>query len=106
MPSQKTIDKQIAAWKAEGHTVLLVPFEDGQEVYFKQPNRRELKLIFSKGPKGGPVGMTDAFVVNCYLGGDVSLETLKSDQGTEYLAQLAASIDDLLGTKKAEVKKL
>jgi hypothetical protein len=97
---------KIEEWKKAGHVVLEVPFEDGEVCYFKQPSRKQLKLIFSKGPKGGPVGMTDAFVANCYLGGDVKLETLQGDEGVTYLSQLAASIDDLLGTKKVEVKKL
>lgn len=98
--------KQIEDWKKAGNQVMEVPFEDGNTVYFKKPTRKELKLIFSKGPKGGPIGMTDAFVANCYLGGQVTLDMLQSDDGIDYVAAMAASIDDLLGTKKVEVKKL
>jgi len=97
--------KQIVEWKKAGHKVLEVPFEDDKTCFFRTPNRKELKLIFAKGPKGGPIAMTDAFVKNCLLGGDLSADQICSDEGTEYLAQLAASIDDLLGTKKVEIKK-
>lgn len=105
MPSKSTIDKQIDAWKEEGHTVLYVDFDDGKRCFFKQPLRKEMKLIMSKGAQG-VVAMTDAFISNCYLGGEVSADTLKSDAGVQYHTQLTASIDDLLGTKKLEVKKL
>jgi hypothetical protein len=97
-------NNQVEEWKAQGN-VLYVDFEDGTRVYFKQPLRKEMKLIMSKGAQG-VVAMTDAFITNCYLGGDVTAEMLKSDEGVSYHTQLTASIDDLLGTKKLEVKKL
>jgi hypothetical protein len=96
--------KEIQEWKKQGHTVLEVPFDDGKTAFFKTPNRQELKLIFSKAPKGGPVAMTDTFVKNCLLGGHLSKDEICGSD-TKYIAQLAASIDDLLGTKQVEIKK-
>lgn len=97
---------KIEEWKKKGFEVNLVPFEDGQEAYFKTPNRRELKLIFSKATNGGAIAMTESYVKNCYLGGTVKKEGILDDNNTSYLAQLSASIDDLLGTKKVQIKKL
>lgn len=103
----KNLENQIKEWKALGHEVVGVTFDDGKACYFKTPNRKELKLILSKGGQGGgPVTMTDTYIKNCYLGGDVSADCLASDAGTAYLAQIAASIDDLINTKRVEIKKL
>lgn len=99
------IEEQVKAWKQEHGTVFLFPFEDGNNVYFRKPNRKELKLILSKA-KEGPLSMAESFVKNCLLGGDLTEAQITDDKSTEYIAQVAATIDDLLGTKRQEIKKL
>ena len=65
-----------------------------------------MKLIFAKGGQGGPMSMTDAYIKNCFLGSEeLTKEFLLSDEGLPYHSQLTASIDDLLNTKKVEIKK-
>lgn len=98
--------KEISNWKKQGLNPVQVAFSDDNVAFFQTPTRKKLGLIFSKAGKGGPISMTEAYVKNCYLGGSVSLETVMDDNNTAYIAELAASIDDLLNTKKAEVKKL
>jgi hypothetical protein len=99
------IQKQIDAWKKEGHTVLEMPFDDGTTAFFKRPTRKVLKLIMGKGRRGGPIELATLFIKNCYLGGDITQEVLLAEDNTEYFSQVYASIDDLLGTKMQEVKK-
>lgn len=99
-----SIQKKIEAWKKEGHKVLELPFEDGNSAFFSMPTRKQLKLIMSKG-KAGVVVMTDTFIKNCYLGGDVTKEQLLDENDTEYAATISANIDQLLGTKQVDVKK-
>lgn len=102
--TEEQIAEFIADLKQQYGTFNEVPFDDGENAFFKQPNRKELKLIMSKG-KGGPIAMTDAFVKNCHIGGSVSKAMFLHENNTEYISQLAASIDDLLSMKKAEIKK-
>ncbi|MEO0625566.1 MAG: hypothetical protein AAFY91_01165 [Bacteroidota bacterium] len=98
--------KQIDGWKTDGLRPVAITFDDGKVSYFKSPNRVQLKLILSKTSKGGPVEMVIAFAKNCLLAGDVSLDEIASTEDTTYSAQMVSSLDDLLGTAKAEVKKL
>lgn len=102
--TKEELKKLLVHWKEAYGTFNEVPFDDGENAFFKQPNRKELKLIMSKG-KGGPIAMTDAFVKNCHIGGSVSKAMFLDENNTEYISQLAASIDDLLSMKKAEIKK-
>lgn len=101
-----SIEKKIAEWKKDGHKVLELPFDNGESAFFRMPKRKELKLILSKG-RAGAIPMTDAFIKNCFLGGtgDVTQDKLLDDNDTEYTATVAANIDDLIGTKRAEIKK-
>jgi hypothetical protein len=103
--TDKQKQAQVEAWKKQGHTVLEVPFDDGKTIYVRTPNRQELKLILAKA-KNGPVALAESYVTNCLLGGDLTAEEICSDNNTGYIASVAASIDDLLGTKKLEIKKL
>lgn len=81
-----------------------LPFEDGQSVFFKVPNRREFKLIMSKGTQGA-AALAESFVKNCLVAGDVGVKDICSDKDTRYMGEVMASIDDLLNTKKATIKK-
>lgn len=99
------IKDQIKAWKEKYGTVVEVPFDDGKSAFFKNPNRRELKLIYSKAAKGGPIAMVESYVANCWLGGDLGKDEILNPEDTSYISQLTASIDDLLQTKKVEIKK-
>ncbi|RMF00808.1 MAG: hypothetical protein D6772_05810 [Bacteroidetes bacterium] len=99
-------DKKIKAWKESGIQPVMIEMEDGKVLYFAIPFRKQMKLILSKGPKGGPIAMTDSFITNCYLDGEVDKEFLLTEEGRGYHSQIVASIDDLLGMKKVEVKKL
>lgn len=98
--------KEIENWKEKHGLLNHLVFEDEKEAFFSPPNRKVLKLVFSKAQSGGPIGMTESYVKNCYLGGSVTKEEILSEKNTVYLAQLAASIDGLLGTKQAQIKKL
>lgn len=97
---------KIADWKKENMNPVSVEFADGKVAFFQTPTRKKLAMIFSKAGTGGPIAMTEAYVKNCYLDGTVMLADIMDDNNTVYLSELAASIDDLLNTKKAEVKKL
>lgn len=98
--------KQIAEWRKEGKRPVSVEFDDGKTAILNQPTRKQLKLIFSKAGQGGPIGMTEAYVRTCYLGGSLTQEELMDETVSDYIAQLAATVDELLNTKKAIVKKL
>lgn len=97
---------KVEGWKKEHGVLSLVEFDDMSEVIFKTPSRKELKLIMSKGRNGGAVGMSESFVRNCYLGGDVTKEDILDDNNTTYLGQVVGSFDDLVGVKQKIVKKL
>ena len=103
---KKITQEQIDAWKAANKRPQLVEFEDGSEVVFATPDRKTMKQIFGKAQRGGPIAMVDAFVDNCYLGGDLTKGQIKDKDNTLYTGQLTNSIDQLMNTKALEVKKL
>lgn len=80
-----------------------ITFDDGKLVLFRKPTRVQLKMIMAKGSKGA-VDMTESYVRNCHVGGDLTKEEILDDKQTSYLASLVGSFDDLLEMKKLEVK--
>ena len=98
--------EQIKKWKEQYADVHLVEFEDGKKAYFGRPTRKQYKLIMSKARQLGPVGMTEALIKNCLLGGDVDEAMFLDDKNTKYLAEFGSVVDTVLGTTQAQVKKL
>ena len=99
------ISEQIEAWKKEGKKPIRVTLGDGSELYFSTPSRKQFRSIMAKARESG-VAITESFVKNCLLGGDLTEHQIIDDNDSSYIAELGASIDDLLNTKKADVKKL
>lgn len=99
-------NKQIAEWKAEHkRPIFEVTFEDDSTAYFTKPNRNETAKIIHKA-KGGPLVMAEVLVDNHYLGGTCTKEMLLSKEEADHITQLAVTMDDVLKTVKADVKKL
>lgn len=80
----------------------LIEFEDGQWAFFKKPTRQVVGLAMSKS-RNNPLAMLDVLVANCLLDSSPGVD-LKSDAGLGYLMGLADKMDDIIGTKKAEIK--
>lgn len=96
----KVTKEQIAEWKKTYGEIYEIPFEDGKVCYLAKPNRKQTSLILAKGANN-PLGGVDVLLANCWLAGD---EVIKTDAG--YHIGLAAKIDQIVGTKLAEVKNL
>jgi hypothetical protein len=101
----KTLE-QIKAWKAAGKGPVEVTLSDGSTLYFSTPTRKQFRLIMAKMRTGGAVGITEAYIKNCHLGGDLTIEQILDDNDSTYAAEIGATIDELLNTKAAAVKKL
>jgi hypothetical protein len=102
---QELLQDKIEELKAEGKRLFEVQFEDGKTCVLAYPTRKQFKLIMSKG-KNGPVIMVDALVKNCYVGGEVTQAEFFDEINTDYMAQLSASIDEILNFQKVAIKKL
>ena len=80
----------------------LIEFEDGEWAFFKPVSRKVLGLAMTKG-RNNPIAMIDVIVTNCLV--DTSVKTtFDDDRSLGYLMGLADTLDDLIGTKKAEIK--
>lgn len=96
--------EQIAKWKEEGIRFRELTLQEGQTLFFKLPNKPQLKLIMSKA-RSSAIDYGTAFVQNCYLGGDFTKDELLSEDKLEYLTEVSASIDSIVGLVKGTIKK-
>lgn len=80
----------------------LVEFSDGEWAVLKKPSRATLGLAMQKA-RTNPLGMVDVIAKNCVIGKSQNV-TFDGDEGIGYLMGLAELVDDLVGTKKAEIK--
>lgn len=80
----------------------LIEFEDGEWAFFKRPNRQTIGLAMTKA-RSNSLAMMDVIVANCLVDSSQGLD-LKSDDGLGYLMGLAERVDEIIGTKKAEIK--
>jgi len=79
-----------------------IVFEDGQWAFFKKPTRQVVSMAMAQA-RTNPLGLVDVIVKNCLAGCSEGLD-LRSDDCIGYIMGLAERIDDIIGTKKAEIK--
>lgn len=79
-----------------------IVFDDGAWAFFKKPTRQVMGLAMTQA-RTNPLAMVDVIVKNCLVESSDGLD-LKSDEGLGYLMGLAEKVDEIIGTKKAEVK--
>jgi len=93
------LDKIESAKKKHGE-VSWVLTEDDRDIFLHKPSRHVVDMAMAKS-RTNPLGLIQVLLDNCWVGGDV---LVKSD--SKYLVGLAGEVDSIIGTVKAEVKKL
>ncbi len=95
-------EKVIEALRKKYPTGRLIEFEDGEWGFFKKPTRKVIGLAMSKA-RSNPLAMVDVLVANCLVDSSPGCD-LKSNEDVGYLMGLADELDNIIGTKKAEIK--
>lgn len=88
-----------ASLEYEGANIV-IGFEDGAAVMLRKPSRNEASAAMLAARKD-PFQMVDSILQSCWLEGD---EYVKQSPG--HLISLIQAVDEIIGVKSAQVKKI
>lgn len=95
------LTSKISQWKNKFGSDCIFQYEvDGYSCYLRKPTRQILSAAIVTG-QGDPVRYTETIVNNCWLDGD---EIIRKDDG--YLLGLSKIVDQMVGIKEGELKKV
>lgn len=95
--SVKEMKKLVEETKLKGIEVFKIPYGD-KVAYLTKPERKHVELAMTN-VRTKPLAIGEVLIANCWLCGD---EELKKDTG--FLVSLNNSMDDLIGSRKLEIK--
>ena len=89
--------EQLAEWKATHGEFFEIKVED-KVCYLRKPDRKALSFASQVG--NDPMKFNDAILKNCWLGGDLEMQTNDS-----YFLAVSSKLDQVIEFKKAELVK-